>query len=42
MDAGLEKVIRRALEDARAVGREARPDLTASEILAAVNMVRQS
>ncbi len=56
MDAGLENVIRRALEDARAAGRdhlaqteeavravrEARPDLTASDALAAVNMVRQS
>ena len=56
MDAGLENVIRRALEDARAAGRdhltqteeavragrEARPDLTASEILATVRRLQQS
>ena len=56
MDTGLENVIRRALEDARAAGRdyitqteeavrvprEARPDLTASEILAAVRRFQQS
>ena len=56
MDAGLENVIRRALEDARAAGRdhltqteeavragrEARPDLTASEILAIVRRFQQS
>jgi hypothetical protein len=56
MDAGLENVIRRALEDARAAGRDhltqtaeavravcqARPDMTASDALVAVNMVRQS
>ena len=56
MDAGLENIIRRALEDARAAGRdhltqteeavrvarEARPDLTASEIPAAVRRLQQS
>ncbi len=56
MDAGLENVIRRALEDVRAAGRdhlaqteeavragrEARPDLTASEILATVRRLQQS
>ena len=56
MDAGLENVIRRALADARAAGRdrltqteeavragrEARPDMTASEILAAVRMLQRS
>ncbi len=56
MDAGLENVIRRALADARAAGRdyltqteeagraghEARPDLTASEILAQVRRLQQS
>jgi hypothetical protein len=55
MDAGLENVIRRALEDARAAGRdhltqteeavragrETRPDLTASEALAAVRRLQQ-
>jgi hypothetical protein len=56
MDAGLENIIRHALEDARAAGRdhltqteeagraarEARPDLTASEILAIVRRLQQS
>jgi len=56
MDKSLERIIRRALEDARAKGRdhitqtelavravrEARPDMTASEALAAVEMVRRS
>jgi hypothetical protein len=56
MDAGLENVIRRALEDARAAGRdhlaqteeavragrEARQDMTASEILATVRRFQQS
>ncbi len=56
MDAGLENVIRRALEDARAAGRdfltqteeavravsEARPDLTASDVLAQVRRLQQS
>ncbi len=56
MDAGLENIIRRALEDARAAGRdyltqteeavqagcEARPDLTASEVLAQVRRLQQS
>ena len=56
MDAGLENVIRRALADARAAGRdyltqteeavraghEARPDLTASEVLAQVRRLQQS
>ena len=56
MDAGLENVIRRALEDARAAGRdyitqteeavraghEARPDLTASEVLAQDRRLQQS
>ena len=56
MDRGLENVIRRALADARAAGRdhltqteeavragrEARPDLTASEILATVRRLQQS
>ncbi len=52
----LERVIRQALEDALAVGRDhtgqtelaieaiqrARPDMTASDALVAVNLVRQS
>ena len=56
MDPDLENVIRQALEDALAVGRDhtgqtelavravqrARPDMTASAALAAVNLVRQS
>ncbi len=56
MDFRLENIIRRALEDARAAGRdfltqteeavragrEARPDMTASEILAAVRMLQRS
>ncbi len=56
MDAGLENVIRQALDDARAKGRDhitqteeavraarnARPDLTASEILATVRRLQQS
>ena len=56
MDAGLENVIRRALADSHAAGRdyitqteeavraghEARPDLTASEILAQVRRLQQS
>ena len=56
MDFRLENIIRRALEDARAAGRdiltqteeavragrEARPDMTASEILAAVRRLQRS
>ena len=56
MDAELENIIRRALEDARAAGWdyltqteeavragcEARPDLTASEVLAQVRRLQQS
>ena len=56
MDMDLENVIRQALEDAQAAGKDhmgqtvlavqvvqrARPDMTASDALAAVNMVRQS
>ncbi len=56
MDTSLENIIRRALDDARAkgrdhltqteeavrAGREARPDLTASEILATVRRLQQS
>ncbi len=56
MDFRLENIIRRALEDARAAGRdfltqteeavragrEARPDMTASEILAAVRSLQRS
>jgi hypothetical protein len=56
MDPDLENVIRQALADAKAVGRDhigqteeavravlqARPDMTASEALTAVNLVRQS
>ncbi len=56
MDKSIERIIRRALEDARAKGRdhltqteeavrvarEARPDLTASEILATVRRLQQS
>jgi len=56
MDKSIERIIRRALEEARAKGRdhitqtelavrsvcEARPDMTASDALAAVNMVRRS
>ncbi len=55
MDPDLENVIRQALEDALAAGRDhisqtwlaiqavqrARPDMTASDALAAVNLVRQ-
>ncbi len=54
MDSDLENVIRQALEDALAAGKDylsqtelavqavqrARPDMTASEALAAVNLVR--
>ncbi len=56
MDESLERIIRRALADARAAGRDsltqteeavraarnARPDLTASEILATVRRLQQS
>ncbi len=56
MDPDLENVIRQALGDALAVGRDhtgqtelaieavqrARPDMTAADALAAVNLVRQS
>ncbi len=56
MDPYLENVIRQALDNALAAGRDhlsqtelavqavqrARPDMTASDALAAVNMVRQS
>jgi hypothetical protein len=56
MDKSLDRIIRRALEDARAAGRdhltqtgeavragcEARPDLTASEVLAQVRRLQQS
>ncbi len=56
MDKSLENIIRRALEDARAAGRDhltqteeavravcqARPDMTASDALAAVQLVRRS
>ncbi len=56
MDPGLENVIRQALADARAAGRDyltqtelavravlkVRPDMTASEALTAVNLVRRS
>ncbi len=56
MDESLERIIRRALADARAAGRdyltqteeavraghEARPDLTASEVLAQVRRLQQS
>ena len=56
MDKSIERIIRRALEEARAKGRdhltqtelavravrEVRPDMTASDALAAVNMVRRS
>jgi hypothetical protein len=55
MDKSIERIIRRALEDARAKGRnhltqtelavravrQARPDMTASDALAAVNLVRR-
>ncbi len=45
-DEYLERIIRRVLEEARARGRDeltqARPDMTASDTLAAVEMVRQS
>ncbi len=55
MDKSIERIIRRALEDARAAGRDhltqtqlavkavhqARPDMTASEILAAVHLVQR-
>ena len=54
MDEGIERIIRRVLEEARAKGRDhltqtelavravcqARPDMTASDALAVVNMVR--
>ncbi len=56
MDSGLERVIRQALADAQAAGRDhltqteqavravlqVRPDMTASEALTAVNLVRRS
>jgi hypothetical protein len=56
MDKSVERIIRRALEDARAAsrdyltqteeavraGHEARPDLTASEVLAIVRRLQQS
>ena len=56
MDEGIERIIRRALEEARAAGRDhltqtelavravrqARPDMTASEALAAVELVRRA
>ncbi len=56
MDPDLENVIRQALEDAQAAGRDhtgqtehavqavlqVRPDMTASDALAAVNMVRRT
>ena len=56
MDKSIERIIRRALEEARAKGRDhltqtqlaveavrnARPDLTASEALAAVRRLQQS
>ncbi len=56
MDPDLENVIRQALTDAQATGRDylsqtelavqavqrARPDMTASDALVAVNMIRQS
>ncbi len=56
MDESLERIIRQALEDARATGRdyltqtelavravrEVRPDMTASEALTAVELVRRS
>lgn len=56
MDESLERIIREALEEARAkgrdyltqtqiaveAGRQARPDLTASEILATVRRLQQS
>ena len=56
MDRDLENVIRQALEDAQAAGRDrlsqtelavravqrARPDMTASDALAAVNLARRS
>ena len=55
MDKSLDRIIRRALEEARAKGRDhltqtqlavkavhqARPDMTASEILAAVHLVQR-
>ncbi len=45
-DEPLERIIRRVLEEARARGRDeltqARPDMTASDALAAVNLGRQS
>ncbi len=45
-DEPLERIIRRVLEEASARGRDeltqARPDMTASEALAAVEMVRRS
>ncbi len=56
MDMDLENVIRQALEDAQAAGKDhnsqtwlafqavqrARPDMTASDALAAVNLVRRT
>ncbi len=56
MDESLERIIRQALEDAHATGRdyltqtelavravrEVRPDMTASEALSAVELVRRS
>ena len=56
MDPNLENVIRQALEDALAVGRDhtgqtvlaieavqrARPDMTAADALAAINLVRRT
>ncbi len=55
MDKSIERIIRRALEDARAKGRDhptqtelavravcqARPDMTASDALAAVHLVQR-
>ncbi len=45
-DEPLERIIRRVLEEARARGRDeltqARPDMTASDALAAVEMVQRS
>jgi len=55
MDKSIERIIRRALEDARAAGRDhltqtqlaveavrnARPDMTASDALAAVHLVQR-
>ena len=41
MDKSIERIIRRTLEDARCRMR-GQPDMTASDALAAVNMVRRS